>query len=78
MQFLCGYLSNAGQDLVHKHRDKTLYLCVGGGNGEEVTHITSKGTSKPSHLFSSNEKVDTKMIFHTIDADIMSEKSHEK
>ena len=41
----------------------------GGGNGEEVTHITSKGTSKPSNLFSSHEEADTKMIFHAIDAD---------
>ena len=50
----------------------------GGGNGEEVTHITSKGTPKPSNLFSSHGEADTKMIFHAIDADIMFEKSHEK
>ena len=28
--------------------------------------------------FSSHEEADTKMIFHSIDADIMFEKSHEK
>ena len=37
--------------------------CVRGGNGEKVTHITSEGTSKPSHIFSSHEEADTKMIF---------------
>ena len=48
---------------------KSLYL-VWGGNGEKVTHITSEGTSKPSHIFSSHEEADTKMIFSAIDADI--------
>ena len=56
---------------------KSLYL-VRGGNGEEVTHITSEGTSKPSNIFSSFEEADTKMIFNPIDANIMFEKSHEK
>ena len=33
MQFLCGYSSNAGQDFVHKHPAKSVYLYVGGGGG---------------------------------------------
>ena len=56
IQFPCGYFSNDCQDFVHKHPAKSLYH-VGGGNGEEVTYITSLGTSKPSHIFSSHEEV---------------------
>ena len=66
MQFLCRYLLNAGHDFVHKHPAKSLYLYVGAG------------TSKPSHLFSSHEEADTKMVFNAIDAVIKFEKSHEK
>ena len=77
IQLLCGYFSNDSQDFVHKHPAKSQYF-VGGGNGEEVSYITSEGTSKPSHKFSSHEEADTQMIFHAIDADIMLEKSHEK
>ena len=57
---------------------KSLVYLVRDGNGEEVTHITSEGTSKPSNIFSSHEEADTKMIFNAIDANIMFEKSHEK
>ena len=56
---------------------QSLYL-VRSSNGEEVTDITSEGTSKPSNIFSSHEEADTKMIFNAIDANIMFEKSHEK
>ena len=54
------------------------YILLRGGNEEDTTHITSEGTSKPSHISSSHEEADTKMILHAMDANIMFERSHEK